>query len=367
VTIISKTTTRKRGTRRTDTGSIPASTVDLGALLTRFAEPLERELRRAVPTPERSSLYTMLAYHLGWVDADGRPTRGQRGKQLRPTLLLLADEAAGGDPAAAMPAAAAVELLHNFSLIHDDIQDRSAERHGRRVVWSVWGVAQGINAGDAMHAAAALSALRCAELGAPPEVALDVARLLHECCLRLVEGQYLDLQFERRDDVSPADYLAMIDGKTGALLATSIEIGALLGGGAAHREEWRAFGRHLGRAFQIVDDVLGIWGDQRVTGKPAADDVVRGKRTLPFLVAAELLPPEEAGRLRALYALPARDASAVAEAIGLMERSGARRAAHLDAERHVDEALRALDATGARARGGDELRAIARFVVERDR
>jgi len=367
VTTISKTTTSKKRTKRTDTGSISASTVDLGGLLTRFAEPLERELRRAIPTSERSSLYTMLAYHLGWVDADGHPSRGRRGKQLRPTLLLLADEAAGGDPAAAMPAAAAVELLHNFSLIHDDIQDRSAERHGRRVVWSVWGAAQGINAGDAMHAAAALSALRCAELGTPAEVVLEVARLLHECCLRLVEGQYLDLQFEQRDEVSAADYLAMIDGKTGALLATSIEIGALLGGGAARREEWRAFGRHLGRAFQIVDDVLGIWGDQRVTGKPAADDVVKGKRTLPFLLAAERLPPADAARLRALYALPARDADAVAEAIRLMERSGARGAAERDAHRHRDEALRALDATGARARGGEELRAIARFVVERDR
>jgi len=367
VTTISKTTTSKKRTKRTDTGSISASTVDLGGLLTRFAEPLERELRRAIPTSERSSLYTMLAYHLGWVDAGGRSIEGQRGKQLRPTLLLLAAEAAGGDPAVAMPAAASVELLHNFSLIHDDIQDRSEERHGRRVVWSIWGVAQAINAGDAMHAAAARSALRCAETGAPAEVVLEVAALVDECCLRLVEGQYSDLEFERRDDVTPDDYLAMVDGKTGALLATCIEIGALLGGGAAKRDEWRSFGRHLGRAFQIVDDVLGVWGDQAVTGKPAADDVVKGKRALPFLMALQRLPAGEAARLRELYNLPTRDAAAVAEAIDLMDRSGARRVAEESARAHLAEALRALDATGARAQGGDELRALARFVVARDR
>ena len=340
---------------------------DLDQIFSRYAEPLARELRASVPSTERSGLYAMLAYHLGWTDAEGRPTSGFAGKQLRPTLLLLAAEAAGGDPAAATPAAAAVELLHNFSLIHDDIQDRSEERRGRAVVWTLWGTAQAINAGDAMHAAAARAALRCAEAGASAADTLEVAAMLHDCCLRLVEGQYLDLQFEQRDDVTPDDYFAMIDGKTGALLVTCIEIGALLGGGRPKRDEWRRFGRHLGRAFQEVDDVLGVWGDQKITGKPAADDVYKGKRSLPFLLAAQRLPPAGAARLREIYRLTSRDDATVAEAVDLMTRSGARAAVDASAREHLDEALKALDATGATGRGAQELRAVARFVVARDR
>src|SRR5262245_20028367 len=212
----------------------------LDELFSRHAAALERELRAAVPNAERSTLYTMLAYHLGWVDAEGRPVEVVAGKRLRPTMLLLACQAVGGDPTVAMPAAAAVELLHNFSLIHDDIQDRSLERRHRPAVWAVWGIAQAINAGDAMHAAAARTALRCHEAGADPRVALEVGALLHECCLRLVEGQYLDLQFERRDDVTADQYLGMIDGKTASLIATSVEMGALLGGAGAARDRWRA-------------------------------------------------------------------------------------------------------------------------------
>lgn len=342
------------------------ATADVDAVFVRYVEPVARELRASVPSTDRSGLYAMLAYHLGWTDAEGRATSGFAGKQLRPTLLLLATEAAGGDPTVALPAAAAVELLHNFSLIHDDIQDRSEERRGRAAVWTIWGTAQAINAGDAMHAVAARAALRCREAGAPADDTLEVAQRLHDCCLRLVEGQYLDLQFEQRDDVAPEDYLAMVDGKTGALLVSCIEIGALLGG-ASRVEAWRRFGRHLGRAFQEVDDALGVWGDPKVTGKPAADDVYKGKRSLPFLLAAQRLPPAEAERLRAIYRQPTRDQATVVEAIDLLTRSGARRVVQASAQEHLDAALRALEETGAEGRAAHDLRALARFVVERDR
>jgi geranylgeranyl diphosphate synthase, type I len=341
----------------------PATAADLARIVGRHAEALERELRRSVPPIDRSGLYAMLHYHLGWVDAEGHAAGGAGGKKLRPTLLLLAAEAAGGDPDVAMPAAAAVELLHNFSLIHDDIQDRSDERHGRPVVWSIWGTAQAINAGDAMHATAARTALRCAEAGASAVDTLEVAAMLHECCLRLVEGQYLDLEYERRDDVTSDDYFRMIEGKTGALLVTCIEVGALLGGGRAKLEEWRRFGRHLGRAFQIVDDGLGAWGDPKVTGKPAADDVVKGKRALPFLLACQRLPAVGAARLREIYGR----AETAAEAVDLITRSGARTVLREAAEADLTAALAALVETGATGRGADDLRAVARFVVERDR
>ncbi|HEY3083458.1 MAG TPA: polyprenyl synthetase family protein [Chloroflexota bacterium] len=339
----------------------------LDEIFSRHAPALERELRAAVPSAERSALYAMLAYHFGWVDAEGRPVDVGGGKRLRPTLLLLACQAAGGDPARAMPAAAAVELLHNFSLIHDDIQDRSLERRHRPAVWAVWGVAQAINAGDAMHAAAARTALRCVDGGADPRVALEVGALLHECCLRLVEGQYLDLQFERREDVTAEQYLGMIDGKTASLIATSVETGALLGGAAATREVWRAFGLDLGRAFQIVDDVLGVWGDPRVTGKPGADDVYKGKRALPFLLSRGQLPPRDAARLDELYAPTERTPEQVAEAIALMDRAGARGACRARAAKLLEGAFAELDAAGPTPKGRDELRALARSFVERDR
>jgi geranylgeranyl diphosphate synthase type I len=333
-------------------------------LLSRYAAALDREMRAAVPTAALNRAYAMLEYHLGWVDRLGQPVAGGgRGKRLRPNLLLLAAQAAGGDPVAAMPAAAAVELLHNFSLIHDDIQDRSDTRHGRPTVWTEWGIAQAINAGDAMHAIASRSALRCVETGAEPRVALEVADLLHACCLRLVEGQYLDLEFERRDDVTPDEYLAMIDGKTAALIAASIEMGALLGGAGARRQHWRSFGQELGRAFQVVDDVLGVWGDPKITGKPAADDVVKGKRALPYLVAMQVLPSSDAARLRAVYGSP----GGVVEAIQLLDEAGAREACRARAAEMLELAMASLEAAEPTAEGKRALTELARFVVERDR
>jgi geranylgeranyl diphosphate synthase, type I len=340
---------------------------DLDAILSRHSATLDIELRAAVPPLERSGLYGMLRYHLGWADAHGEPASVYAGKQLRPTLLLLAAEAAGGDAAVAMPAAAAAELLHNFSLIHDDVQDRSPERRYRPVVWSIWGAAQAINAGDAMHAVAARTVLRCAERGAAPADVIEVAALLHDCCLRLVEGQYLDLAFDSRDDVTVDDYLTMISGKTGALIAAAVEIGALLGGGRAGRERWREFGQQIGRAFQIVDDVLGVWGDPAVTGKPAADDVVKGKRALPFLLALPRLGEPDRVRLVELYRSTERGGAAVAEAIGLMDRAGSRAECELAARSHTEQGLTALGQSGASGRAAEELAALARFVLSRTR
>lgn len=345
----------------------PAASADLDAIFARFAAPLERELRAVVPPVERSGLYRMLVYHLGWTDPDGLPTESYGGKKLRPSLLLLATEAAGGDPAIAMPAAAGVELLHNFSLIHDDIQDGSPERRHRAAVWAIWGSEQAINAGDAMHAVAARAVLRCAETGAAAGDVIEAAALLHDACLRLVEGQYLDLTYERRNDVTPDEYLQMIDGKTAALLAACAEIGAILGGGSSRRQHWRDFGVNLGRAFQIVDDVLGIWGDARVTGKPTADDVSRGKRSLPYLLAREALPAPDRSRLDAIYRAPRRDPPAVAEAIALLDRAGSRSAVEARAEQHLEGALRALDRAEPRPVPGEQLRQLARFVVARER
>lgn len=262
------------------------------------AMPLKAFSRIALPAVERAMLDTlarahteqtaplheMLVYHLG-LDIEAG-TGGSRGKRIRPLLVLLCCGAAHGEPDGwrrAIPAAAAVELLHNFSLIHDDIQDRSETRRGRPTVWVRWGIPQAINAGDAMYTLAYRALLDLRDrTGA--ETALVAQEVLQDACLALTAGQFLDLDFETRMEVSLDEYWTMIGGKTAALLAACAELGALSAGAAgARRTAFRDFGRSLGLAFQAHDDLLGIWGEESRTGKSAAGDLAAGKKSLPIL------------------------------------------------------------------------------------
>jgi geranylgeranyl diphosphate synthase type I len=190
---------------------------------------------------------------------------------------------AGGDWQRALPAAAAVELVHNFSLIHDDIEDNSTLRRGRLTVWKKWGIPQAINAGDAMFTLAHLHSIRLANL-ISPSVAVLAVEILQNACLLLTQGQYLDLEFEQRDDVSIDEYWSMVEGKTAALISASTELGAL----SAECDEkaryaYRNFGRLLGLAFQVRDDFLGIWGNPSLTGKSIQSDLLTRKKTLPVI------------------------------------------------------------------------------------
>jgi len=245
---------------------------------------IEAELQRQVSrldAPQTRPYHEMLTYHMGWTGEDSGPDA--TGKRVRPLLVLLTTAASGGDWQAALPAAAAVELLHNFSLVHDDIQDNSDKRRGRPTVWVKWGVPQAINAGDGLFV---LSNLAITDLAAgyPAETVVQAAQLLHNTCLDLTRGQYLDISYEKRTDLGVEDYWPMISGKTAALLAGCCAIGALLGGAdEVTREAYRSFGQYLGLAFQIQDDILGIWGDEAVTGKSVASDLVEGKKSLPVL------------------------------------------------------------------------------------
>ncbi len=297
----------------------------LEALLLRYRPLIEGELRSVVGA-DSGGLRAWMRYHLGWEDATGMPVAASPGKLLRPAAVLLAAEALGTAPERAASAAAAVQLIHDFSLLHDDIEDRSERRRDRATLWTLVGVPQAINTGDGMHVLARLALLRLSERDFEAATVLQAARELDAACLRLVEGQHADMAMEGRSDVARADYLAMIEGKTAAMFATPFALGALLGGGDARTvDAFRAFGRHVGMAFQAADDLLGIWGDPSVTGKPTSDDLRARKMTLPVIAAIEAAGPESATLARDYASPPAptEDYAALADRI---ERLGGRAA-----------------------------------------
>jgi geranylgeranyl diphosphate synthase type I len=325
--------------------------------------------RAVIETPLREAVLglpdvtrTVVGYHFGWWDRQGQPVNAKRGKALRPTLLLLSVSAMGGRPEESARVAAAVELVHNFSLVHDDVMDGDRTRHSRPTVWHVFGVDQAILAGDAMLALATSLVAECA--GAP---AARAVAWLSRCAVRLCEGQFGDLVFEERTDVTLPECLDMVAGKTSALLECSCALGALLAGADDRRTDLlRGFGRALGVAFQLVDDLLGIWGDPAVTGKPVGADLLRRKKTLP--VVAALASGTRAGReLSALYQetgplTPAQ----VTRAAELVEAAGGRAWAQAEVADRLVTATECLDAAGCAPAARAELLTLAGFVARRD-
>jgi geranylgeranyl diphosphate synthase, type I len=245
---------------------------------------IEKELQQAVERVNVQGMeeyHLMLAYHMGWEGELAGPTA--TGKRIRPLLVLLSTGAAQGDWEKALPAAAAVELIHNFSLIHDDIQDGSDQRRGRPTVWKLWGTAQAINSGDAMFSLAHLTIFRLLDT-TNEHIAFQAAHILQDTCLELTKGQYLDMSYESQSRLTIDDYWPMVSGKTAALLSTCSELGALVAGADENtRSLYRQFGRSLGLAFQVQDDLLGIWGDAALTGKSIQSDLLTGKKSLPIL------------------------------------------------------------------------------------
>jgi len=293
--------------------------------------------------PALSAHHSMMHYHLGWADQAFRDLNGSGGKRLRPVLCLLACDAAGGDVHQALPAAAAIEILHNFSLVHDDVEDNSPTRRGRATVWQLWGVPQAVNVGDALFSYAHLTLSRLREVGVPNDQIVAAVRAFDETCVALTEGQFLDMSFENRLDVTVEEYMTMIELKTGVLMGLSAELGALLAeASTAQVAQFRSFGRSLGLAFQIEDDILGIWGDETATGKSVASDILERKKTLPVIYG---LRSDAGQRLATLYSREELTSDDVTAVVGLLDEFSARDHAQQMADQALADANSALDAT----------------------
>ena len=331
----------------------------------RYLPSLETEIRAIVQTsdPYRAELYGILQYHLGWIDAAFDPCQTQAGKQVRPMLCLLACEASGGDWEQALPAGASVELLHNFSLVHDDIEDRDETRRGRPTLWTIWGESHGINAGDTLFALTQLAMLRLSERNVPAATVVTAMRLLNDVSVTLTSGQHLDIGFENRSKVPVADYLVMIEGKTAALLACSCELGALVAAAPdARREHLCAFGHHLGLAFQMRDDILGIWGDPAITGKPVGADVARRKKSLPILHGLE-----HSAELGAVLAQETLSDADVHHATELLGETNSREYAEQLAREHHNQALGAMEQANLQDPAAQALYELAQMLLGRKR
>ncbi|MCC6568475.1 MAG: polyprenyl synthetase family protein [Anaerolineales bacterium] len=285
--------------------------MDTKELVSAIEAELQKQVSR-LDAPRTKPFHEMLTYHMGWTGEGAGPEA--TGKRIRPLLVLLCASACGASWQLALPAAAAIELVHNFSLVHDDIQDNSSKRRGRDTVWTKWGAPMAINVGDALFVMSSQAIIDLKE-SYSSDVVMKAAEILHNTCLDLTRGQFLDMSYEERNDLGVEDYWHMISGKTSALIAACCQIGALLGGADEDQQEvYRSYGHYLGLAFQVQDDILGIWGDENVTGKSVASDLVEGKNSLPVLAGLEKkgkfaerwsqgpIQPEEVGEVSRLLA-----------------------------------------------------------------
>ncbi|MEV0524056.1 polyprenyl synthetase family protein [Streptomyces sp. NPDC050439] len=345
-----------------------ADTVDVTSLLERgrtLATPVLRSAVDRLAPP----MDTVAAYHFGWIDAEGNPSDGDGGKAVRPALALLSAEAAGAAPEVGVPGAVAVELVHNFSLLHDDLMDGDEQRRHRDTVWKVHGPAQAILVGDALFALANEILLEIGTVEAG-----RATRRLTTATRALIDGQAQDISYEHRERVTVEECLEMEGNKTGALLACAVSIGAVLGGADDHTADvLEKYGYHLGLAFQAVDDLLGIWGDPESTGKQTWSDLRQRKKSLPVVAALAAGGPasEQLGELLAADA-KSNDFDSFSEEefaarAALIEQAGGREWTAEEARRQHTVAIEALDTIEMPERVRAQLVALADFVVVRKR
>lgn len=331
-----------------------------GAVLARSRDLVEPALRTAVGTLP-PAISRVAAYHFGWCDENGIPENAASGKAVRSALTLLSAEAVGGTAESGVPAAVAVELVHNFSLLHDDVMDGDTTRRHRSTAWNVFGTNTAILTGDALLTLA-LDVLAASGR----EAAREGTRILSAAVLNLINGQRADLDFETRQDVDLAECVRMAEGKTGALLGCACALGAAFGGDSDRIEPLRTFGTSFGTAFQHVDDLLGIWGSPEATGKPIYSDLRSRKKSLP--VVAALQSATSAGQeLAALYSREQELSDAeLVHAAELVDAAGGRAWSQGQADDLLTRALYELRSADPAGRPAAELGALARFATRRN-
>ncbi len=322
---------------------------------------IESELQRQVgrlDEPRTRPFYEMLTYHMGWTGEGAGPAA--TGKRIRPLIVLLVTASYESKWLRASCAAAAIELVHNFSLVHDDIQDNSDKRRGRTTVWKKWNMPQAINVGDALFVISNQAVMDLAK-DHPANIVVRTASVIHNACLDLTRGQYLDMTYENRYDLSIEDYWKMIEGKTAALLSACTQVGAILGGTDDPTiEQYRIFGRDLGLAFQVQDDILGIWGNEALTGKSTASDLVEGKNSLPILYGIS-----QKGKFAQRWVESAIRSDEVAEVAQMLVNEGAHEYAQHEAQRLTNQALETLEKINPKNEAGKALVDLTNTLLNR--
>lgn len=345
---------------------LPRKTAVSPSVLFRYKSDIDCALRKEL-SGDTLSVYQMLRYSLGWVDLEGKPSDGVKGKALRPTLCLLASEADGRPVSKAMPAAVSLELIHNFSLIHDDIQDQDETRHQRSTLWAALGGPKALIAGNTLRAIADRALWSLVHEGVTFEEALVAAELLTQAYLEMIEGQYLDLAFEGRSDIGIDDYLAMISRKTGSLIRCALNVGAMLGGCKGEVvSAFRECGRSLGLVFQIRDDLLGVWGDETIIGKPVGADIRRKKNTLPVVYAMSRAVGTDKQMLQATYTGDEVGDVEVTRVLDVLERMDVMDYMQSLATKHCELALKSLSTVELPTKTFQDIWEISYFLLDRD-
>ena len=341
----------------------------LPGMFSKYKSSVEDELYKVLRASENSEAYQLLRYHLGWIDQNGIPlgTSVTQGKALRPTLCLFACDALTDDYSKALPAAAALELIHNFSLIHDDIQDQDVERRHQPTVWHLWGIPKALWSGNAMQCTGDLSLLGVSTAVIAPSTVLRVSEILTESYTEMIQGQVLDLQFESRTDIKADEYLFMIACKTGALIRAGLQIGALLAtDDQATVEAFAKFGEYLGRAFQIRDDYLGIWGDQATLGKATGNDIRRRKKSYPVVFALERARGRAMEDLLRIYEQEELEEDDVQRVLAVLDEVGSQQNAQLLTEAAAAQALEALKPVSLPEWARTEAEELVDFLARRE-
>ena len=327
-----------------------------------YREALDEELRD-VFSSRRGFLYDVLRYHLGWTDEQGNLQENLAPLHFPSILALSSSHALSGDFRPALPAAAGVELVYNFTLVHGDVQSGRPDGGDRPSIWWVWGPAQAINAGDGLHALGRTTTMRLAQRGISPQQVLQTVQSLDRACLVLCEGQYMDLEFQDRLLVTADDYFDMVRRKTGALTGYSAESGALAA--AADQDtcaRFRALGANLGMAWQISRDIQDLWGRQG--DGMTAGNVLQKKKSLPLIHALATAPLAAKRELGNIYIKRVLEPDDAARLVEVLDQTDSRQFANGKATELVDQALHRIDEAGLDTQGEDILRDLGELALE---